>query len=463
MQRYDSRFCTFAVPDDWQPQPPFGYVEPGEEEELMAAQAYEQWLETAQSASQLATEERENLPHLFDGFELLGDGPLRTQAGQGEGHALEYRYLNEDQEGVLVKKIFLTQGPLSVRFELTRSVDGDDEKRARLAEQIASTLSLRDTDFLSRHQPLVLLTGDSGAESRSAPSVEIPPNAPRQDFPRCCVSLPELAGWPLEPGVGAAARYTSSRFTITLERPIGQENDAEAWLGERMAAMQAAKTPVLGSGRGELPPDGVPWSALHFEQQGELRWNTAATPVLLQVYVEDRQPLLWSLSGPRSGFDEPIPALEALIRSATFLEPERWETPLAEPWIDAVLIGPWTSEGPDLYFESGRKVILQTNTESSPVPLANVRPSIIDSVKSNVDVERDFTEDALDGKLQGAPSLRYALDGENHYGEPVSLRTLWSTRDETLYSLVVLTRDPQLAQESFEQVASGVDFGRARR
>ncbi len=452
MKRYESSYCTFGVPDDWEPQPPFGFAAPGEEEDRMSAQALERWLDQPTAASAWAEKEKEILPHLLDGFELLEEGALPLRHSTGDAYFLSYRMTNEDAEPIVAKKIYLTQGPLLVDFTLSRP-EPEEPGSARLLEGIASTLKLQGVGFMERYRPFVLFAsnGDSG--------IEVEAVGERRAFPRCCVSVPALAGWELSEDDGDAV-FRRSGAEIWLHRPVGIDPDAEVWLADRMQWAQATQSFLFGSTRGELE-NGAPYTAVVYEQHGETRrWKTAAVQRTLEVFVEDQQPLVWSLRASESVFQLHLSAFEGLIPSAEFLDPAEWETRLPEPWIDLSLRGGWKSQGPGVYFNLDDELILQTNREVSKAPLADLRPSLIESLRGSVDTKRDYEEDERSTKWRGADSLKYSLDGSASTGEPLSLRSICCTQSESVFSVVVLGRDPQGAEQQFAPVANALHFPR---
>lgn len=470
MKRYESRFCTFGVPDSWEPQPPFGFVEPGDLEELHSAQALELWQETAITAEAYATEEKETLPHLLEGFEIQGEGPaVRPRGELGQAYFLSYRYLNEDREPVLVRKTYLTHGPLSVQLEVSRPEEEDTPKKAELTEQISTTLALRDAAFLGSHRPLSLFAAAASASSSASATSGATANSrppelldERRELRRCCVSVPLLEGWSFQEEANGDGLYTRGASSIRLHRPVGIENDAADWFGERMEALQGSRSRLLGSQQGEHGE--APFAAVLFELPGDERqWNRSAAPRRLDLFSEARQPLVLSLVASVSEMDRQISLLEALVEDTRFLDPELWQTVLAEPWIEHTLEGPWTCEGPGIYFHVDRKLIVQAGSDTNRVPLANIQDSILESVKSNVDTDQPFEDDAVPVKWQGADALSYSVDGRNTSGEPLSLRTFWTSRDQHLYSAVVLGPDSGATKQEFDPLIRGIRFEEGRR
>ncbi len=446
MKRYASRYCTYGVPDDWEPQPPFGFTEPGQEGEGMSVQAFEQWLERPMAAQHCAENELQALPHLNKGFELLHQGPHRFTRSPGDAYTLTYRHLDEDHEPILSRKIFATLGPLQVEMLLTQP-DKETPQKTKLLNDIANTLELRGGDFLSRAQPLSIMEGHT-----KVPSSEV-----RQKFPRCCVSLPSLDGWELQPEDGQAV-YRRSGAEIRLQRPVGVDPDSAQWLADKMITLQNTQSLLFGSERGELE-NGSAFAAILYEERGEVRrWKTAAVERILEVAVEGEQMLLWTLRSREALVAECRPVLTSLILEAEFLPPAEWEIVLAEPWLPLRMQGGWRPEGPGVYFNLEEELILQTNQDTSRAPLVDLKSSILESHRTSIDPDVPFEEEELSEKWQGADALRYKVDGTAPTGEPLSLRSFWCTKKETLYSAVLLARDAQLADRRFAPIPSTLEL-----
>lgn len=451
MKRYESRYCTFGVPDDWEPQPPFGFAAPGEEEDRMSAQAIERWLDRPVAAKAWAKKQIKVLPHLVDGFELLAEGSHDLGGSPGEGYFLAYRMLDEDAEPIIAKKVCLTQGPLLADLTVCRPEAGEP-RDADLVEGITGTWKFQGTSFLERYRSLELF-----GSRREAADDEAEEQAERRLFPRCCVSVQVIDGWELAEEDGDAV-YRQAGAEIRLHRPVGVETDAEVWRAERMRWAQDTRSFLFGSAGGELE-NGASYSAVLYEEQGETRrWKTAAVRRVLEVFVEDQQPLLWSLRSPDTLLERHQPVFEELVASAEFLDPREWKTRMAEPWIDLTLQGHWRSEGPGVYFQADDMAILQTNREVSKAPLTDLRPSLVESLRASVDNELEFKEDEQSAKWRGADSLKYSVDGTAATGDPLSLRSIWCSDRGMLYSVVAIGRKPLGVKQSFDPVASAIRF-----
>ena len=449
MKRYESRYCSYDVPDDWEPQPPYGYAEPTDAEYSMSVQALERWLDQPMAPIDYAEGEKEVLPHLLDRFELLDEGVHTLERGLGEAYFLSYNSVNEDNEPIVAKKIYLTRGPYFVEMELSRPGE-DDPPRADLMERIARTLTLRHVSFMDRYEPFVFFPDEEqGEEARLTEE--------RRSFPRCCVSLPLMAGWELTEDDGDAV-YRRSGAEIRLNRPVGIEPDAEVWLSDKMRWIEDTQSLLFSSDRGELET-GEPYAAVVYEKVGETRkWNTAATQRVLEVVVEAEQVLLWSLRSPESTFHHNLPTTRELITAPELLDPSKWETALAEPWINLLLRGGWRSEGPGVYCNLEEELILQPNREPNRAPLVDLKPSIIESLRSSVDQKREFQEQEQSGKWQGADALKYSVDGSSPTGEPLNIRSIWCNKKQTLYSTVILSRETQVADQQFETLTNALEL-----
>src|SRR5262249_15697994 len=156
LKLYESRYCTFAVPDDWEAEPPFAFRERGEGQDRLAVQVLERSLAEIPSAITYAREQKPILADLYEGFELLQKGPHRIE-GPGEGYFLLFRFLDEDGYLSQGKAIYLTCGPLVLQLFLT-GPDGPNRERDRLFEAIGRTFSFRQVDFMVGAKPAPLIS-----------------------------------------------------------------------------------------------------------------------------------------------------------------------------------------------------------------------------------------------------------------------------------------------------------------
>lgn len=413
----------------------------------MMVQAFEHWLDEPVPSEAYAEEDLESLGGLHTGFELLHRGPHTFSKGAGNGYSLTFRHLDEDQEPIVVHKIYATQGPLLVEMFLQRP-DEDVPQKASMIEGIAKTFELQGSEMLVRAEPFALLHG--------AEEVEIDATA-RQAFPRCCVSLPQIPGWDLVEQDGQAV-YTQSGSEIRLQRLVQMDPDAGQWFSERLARLQASHSTLFGSQQGELS-QGWPFSALHFEERGETRrWKTAAVERQLEVAFEGEQLLLASLRCKEAKLTTCRQALAAVLNEINFLPPEQWVLHLPTEWLPLRLEGGWRVEGPGIYYQLDDETILQTNQDVSRAPLVDLKDSILESHRTTVDPKQPSEEDETQEKQRGAQILRYRIDGRAPTGEPLSLRSLWCTHQEQLYSAVVLARNTDAAQRHFASIPSALEL-----
>lgn len=435
------------VPNDWVPLAPFGFAGPGAEDDRMTAQAMERWLKESPPAADYARRQAELLPALYDRFELLREGPHRSD-GPGDGHFLSFRFRSEESDRSLGKVIYLVQGPLVCDLTLT-ALDGPDPDRDRLFEAIGRTFSLRGVDHLARLEKGPLLSTEF-----HQPEVPAWPG-PRRKFPRCCVSLPLPSGWEVADEDGQAV-FRRGGTEIRMRRVLGSDGDVDGWFGDRMKELQETESLLLRSERGAI--ERGDYAALLFEEKGAARrWNTAAVTRTLELFLGDEQPLLWSLYGKAEGFSAQLPLLEQLARAAEFLPPAEWETKLAEPWIDLTLKGPWRTEGPGLYVTmkpSFTSVFLMSHEEKSPIE--TMRPSLVDSVRKGSGVQEIYAENEVAGLWRGKDALSYTIEGFAEGPHVRGSRVAWFSSGGLVYGCVVHGTNAARVEKLFTSVVDGV-------
>jgi hypothetical protein len=443
---YESRYCTFAAPNDWVTLPPFGFAGPGDEEDRFTAQAMERFLTEPTTAGAYAQKQIEVLPALYAEMALVAEGP-QPVAGAGDGYFLLLGFRNEEGDRALARVVYLTLGPLVCELTLI-GLDGTDRERDRLFEAIGKTFALHDVEFLTKvdTRPLLAKNLDLSA----------PPPGERRKFPRCCVSIPLLSGWEMAEEDGAPV-FRLRGTEIRLRRVLGSDGDVKAWLADRMKALQETKSLLLGSERGSL--ERGDYAALLYEEKGAVRsWNTAAVRRTLDVFLAGEQPLLLTLETPVAGFDDYRPALESLLSGAEFLPAAEWETKLAEPWIDLTLKGPWRTEGPGLYACTEPVfTFLYLTTQKEQPPVEKVQTSIVESVRTGSGVQEIFAEKKALGPFRGHESLHYSVEGfapENDYIQ--GTRTVWVSSRGILHGGMVWGPDSHRVETLHRQVVEAL-------
>jgi hypothetical protein len=443
LKRYESRYCTFAVPDAWAASPPFGYAEPGEDVGRMSAQALERWLAEPVAAAAYAGKHKQILPALRPGYELVTEGKHAT-AGPGDAYALTYRFRDEEGDPALARTILLAHGPLLCELTLA-GPDGENRERDRLFGAIAATFTLRGMEFMSKLKDGPLLGGARPGAAASEPA------APRTPFPQTCVTLPIPPGWEAADEDGDAV-FRRGGSEIRLHRVLGSDGGVEAWFKRRMRQLQATGSFLLGCERGELGRRD--YAALLFDEQGQGRtWNSAAVKRTLELFVRDRQPLLWSLRAHESVLEDQRQVLESLVAAVEFLPPAEWRTKLAEPWIDYTLEGPWQSPDPGLYVDLSKPPsFIHLAREKSALPLAALRPAVVESLRKGAALkEITAQEDAL-GSWRGYEALRYSLDGVAKDATTMSVRAAWVATERGLHSLFLKGAHPAPVDSLFAEM-----------
>jgi hypothetical protein len=430
---YESSYCTFAVPDDWEAKPPFAFVGKDGTGTLWTAQVLERCLVAALPAASHLQQQKTILPRLYRGFELLAEGPHRPE-GAGEGFALTFRFLDAEENESEARAFFIVLGPLMCQLVLA-GPDRPDKDRERLFTAIARTFAFRQVDFLAKAQ-----TAPLTSEVLRTPQPVAARGWPGgwRKFPRACVSLPLPSGWEVTEEDGDAL-FRRGTAEIRLHRVLEGHGDAGTWFSHRLKRLQTSGDLLVGSENGEL--DRGSYAALLYEEKGVGRtWKTTATNRCFEVYLDDRQPLLWSLNAAESGFADQRALFESLIAAAEFLDPEEWETRLKEPWIDYTLRGPWQVEAAGLYSNvtDPAPLFVHLNTERATFTLGKLEPSILESLRQGFHFQDGFAERSSLGVWRQHEALHYAVDGcETGSGRGVSVRATWLAKEHRMYGIFV--------------------------
>ncbi|HEX4963771.1 MAG TPA: hypothetical protein VF173_23290 [Thermoanaerobaculia bacterium] len=447
MKRYESRYCTFAVPDDWEAEPPFAFVRKADEEGRWTAQVLERCLVQVLPAAAHLKQQKESLPYLYEGFELLAEGPHRPE-GPGEGFVLTFRFLDEEENESRAQAFYLILGPLACQLVLA-SPDRPDRERDRLFAAIAKTFVFRQVEFLAKTQSVALTS-----EILRTPQ----PMAARgwsgtwRKFPRACVSLPTPSGWEVTEENGDAL-FRRGSAEIHLHRDLEGHGDPANWFAQRMKRLQDSGDLLLGSETGELERGS--YAAVLCEEKGVGRtWKTAAVIRSFDLFLRDQQPLLWTLKAPEVGFPDQRSLLESLIAAAEFLDPAEWETKLVEPWIDYTLRGPWQAEGPGVYANAREgPVFVQLGYESTTFSLEKLKPSILESMRQGLQLRQGFTERSSAGVWRRHDAFHYAVDGYAlDSGSILSARAIWLVGQRRLFNIFIRGN----VSESTEALAIGL-------
>jgi hypothetical protein len=432
LKRYESRYCTFAVPDDWEATPPFVFVGQGETGERWTAQVLERCLVEALPVATHLRQQKEILPDLYEGFELLFEGPHRPE-GVGEAFTLTFRFLDEEENDSRAQAFHLILGPLACQLVLA-GPDRPDRERDRLFAAIAKTFVFRQVEFLLKAQPAALTS-----EVLRTPQ----PMAARgwsgawRKFPRACVTLPVPSGWEVVEEDGDVF-FRRGSTEIRLHRDLEGHGDPSNWFAHRMKLLQDAGDLLLGSETGEL--ERGPYAAILYEEKGVGRaWRTAAITRTLELFLSDQQSLLWSLKAPEAGFSDQRQPFESLIASAEFLDPAEWETKLVEPWIDYTLQGPWEVEGPGVYANAREgPVFVQLGHEPTTFSLEKLQPSILESMRQGFQLKPGFAERSSAGIWRQHDAFHYGVDGsDSKSGAGVSIRSAWLVGQHRLFNIFV--------------------------
>lgn len=440
MKRFESRYCAWEAPSDWEPEPPAGCSEPGGAEGRMRVQVVESWLPEPASAHEKATRHLESLPHLLHKFEMIDEGPAE---GDGDRYRLRYRYLSDVGDMTLETRLVVVHGPLACEMTMSR-VDEDDDERQRILEAIGQSLELERVEFLSNVLDIDLL--DPSILAEGAPGS-------RTAFPHLCSELTPPPDWQLGDDPLHVA-FELGAATIRGRRVFGGI-DADKWLEKEMESLRGDSSLLLNSRAGELN-QGVPYAAVLADPSGaERRWSSAAELRSLAFLLDGPQPIEWRLRCPKDEFERHHPTLQRLVKSCSYLDPKDWLTSPPEPWLDVTLTGGWRAEGDGVYvdIDSGF-VFLYLNRLPCKVPLDHLASSIADNLRSSMITVEDHSE--ARGLWNRLESYRYAADGTLEDGRQLSLRTVWIAFEQEVYCVLVQSTETSRAESVFTQVLQGL-------
>lgn len=401
----------------------------------MSAQILERCVAEMPSAAAYALEQRPILAALYQGFEPLQEG-LKRSEGQ-EGYSISFRYIAEEAAPSRGRMIFFTCGPLVCQLFIS-GPDGDDPERDRLFEAIGRTFAFRGADALAGAKAGGLIT-----EILRMPQAEAAKGWPGlwRKFPQCCIELPLPNKWDIAVNERGEVAFRRANAEILLHRALGENNDADLWFANRMRRLQERGDKLLGAEKGDIERGS--FVAILYEEKGAVRtWKTAAMMRSFNLFLEDQQPLHWTLRSPESEFNNLKPYFESLVAAAHPLVRLEWETRLVEPWLDYTLRGPWQGEGPGLYVNlQETPVFIQLSHLPTKVPLEKLEPVVRESM-SHAFKFNEADERVISGSWRQHDALHYAGDGiDPVLREEISIRTVWLMKDDQLYSIFVRGAD----------------------
>lgn len=446
MKRYESRYCTFAVPDDWVAGPPFAFVGKDAAGSRLTAQVLERCLVKALPAATQLQQQKEILPRIYADFELVSEGPFRPEE-TGEGFTLSFRFLDDEENESQGQAFHLILGSLFCQLVLA-CPDRPDRERDRLFAAIAKTFAFQQVEFLGKVSPAALTS-----ETLRTPQ----PAAARnwssgwRKFPRACVSLPVPSGWEVvEDDRDAIFRRGSSE--IRLHRDLEGHADPGSWFAGRMKQLQASGDLLLGSESGELERGA--YAALLYEENGVGRkWRTAAITLTLELFLSDRQPLLWSLKATEIGFSDLRSLFEALVASCEFLDPAEWETRLAEPWVNYMLRGHWEPQGPGVYAElSGKPLVLQVVRSKTNLALSSLKSCITSSLLHGIPVPLESSQEEHLGTWGECEAYYFSTSGLSQSHRSLALNGIWIRAYGLLHSAVVYGNDANRTKTLYQGI-----------
>ena len=339
------------------------------------------------------------------------------------------------------------------------SLDGLDPDRDRVFEMISKTFALIEVDFLAHVESKPLLS----EAVRRPPSFDaIDATGVRRKFPCACVSLYTPTGWDVTDEEGNAV-FRRGGAEIRLSRFLSSDGDVDTWFSQRMEQFQNTKSLLLGFERGVL--ERGDYAAVLYENKGGARsWKTAAVMKSLDVFVNDEQPLLWTLHANAGEFENHQPRLESLLAEAEFLSQDEWEIKLAEPWIDLTLKGPWKTQGPGLYVTTVptfTSLYLLGYQEKCSIETLHI--SVGEAVKQDAGVQQTSVEDEAVGLWKGQKAFRISFEGVSENAEKIFIRAAWIHPQLILYNLILQARDRKVADELFIQLLDSLCFDRVAR
>ena len=128
--------------------------------------------------------------------------------------------------------------------------------------------------------------------------------------------------------------------------------------------------------------------------------------------------------------------LQTTISATKLLDPSKWQTKLAEPWIDLTVSGPWRAEGEGVYIRLEENfVYLYLNKLPCKMPLRDLSRSVVDNVRGIPKTVIEENE-AL-GLWHQKESFRYSLDGVLEDGRDLYVRTIWIAFDDDVYIVMI--------------------------
>jgi hypothetical protein len=436
------------VPDDWEKINPQRFEGPTEGSQPVVAEVLERFLSAPGQLDDAVTEMETMLPEMLDGYEAVAVEEVSVAGG--EGRLLRYRWDGERGTPVDERRLMAASGPYLCELTLTAPREAPAGVSS-LLDEIVRSVELHGTSFLasSRAMPLVRLDREASAGRAVA-----------QQFPAACVALPVPEGWAASES-GGDVLLENGDARITLHREVDADGSTDEWLRRWIDELQKADQPLLASESGELDDDRE-LAAILFEEEGQMgTWQRGQSIRHLHAVVDDQQPLIWKLQCPADRFAEAQETLSQVMGGARFLEPEEWQLPLAEDWVDLTLRGPWRSEGPGLYVQikdDGSFALLFLSSLEQRLSLDSMVPSLVE--ESRRSFAQVTAEEPARGVWQGHDSFRFSADGYNDEGEPLSMRTVWITTNKAMYSAVLQSSDRSRGDALFVELLRSLQLER---
>lgn len=441
MHRYEFRFCSLAVPDDWIPVPPFSLAEPGSGEDRLSLTVAEQWLPEPLTAADHGTKQRALLAGALEDFELIAEQPWPDPRS---GWALLFEYENEERLTSREMRVWRVQGPQLLSLTLL-GPGGPSRGRDQVFEAIARSFEPRGGEAFARVERTPLL---GALESEAKPPSD--PTAMRQRFPRVAISIAVPRSWEAVAQDDQAVLRRSG-CELRARRVLEHANDASLWFERKMKQLRDdADSLVMAWWQGTLP-EGRPYAAVAYDETARSRtWKTEAVQRTLEVAIAGKQLLEWSARCPSSSFRDAQAILQGVIASAEFLDPSDWETCLPEPWIDLTLKGHWEVEGPGTYVKAeGPFMLLQLAAQESHASLEALRPRLLEGLRRAAAIRVGSERESM-GPLRGSQALRW--DGEGR----TAIRAIWLRAQDQLLSSTLSGVEPRAADELIQQIAAGL-------
>jgi hypothetical protein len=421
---FESRFARFEGPSSWAVAPGIGLVDADGRGIYRSALVNESWIDPPLSAAEYAARQRELVIESSPRTELVQERTLASPR-LSDAHLGIFRTPGNDGV-ILQKQLTAVEGPLVCCLTVS-GIEAEADQWEADGDQMLGTFEVtaRKWALEIRREDLAAV-GSSDEQARG--------DAELGDLG---LRVPVAAGWQ----VRGSELHGSDGSTIRVQRSGLAGGSAEECFAE--ALQRLGRDP-------QLRPEA--WAQKTSRSGLKLFWVRAAatTPkswgppqrrVREELYTDDEGVLAFVLDsdGDTAAASE---SLAEVVAGYCWLKPEERRLQMGEPWVPAVLEGPWIPAAPGVYAHGGvPRCLVVVQRFPRAQGLGKLTEAQIASARGSGEVREIVAEETNTGVFKGREATRYALDFVDPEGKKVSLRLVWIDGQEPARYLVMVRGD----------------------